>query len=628
MSALTPGAQGPGAWLERFDDHRAGIDCLMCAVDYTAEDIGWGVLLRAGEVSNAYLWRSGDVRGYCVVIFTARHAAVPTELTDAEAAAFWHDALTLGRAIERHYQPLKVNYLLFGNTVPHSHWHVAPRWEAGTDPAPGGPLPLTFLDPCRQNEQQLQQDAADLRLLLVDPGGKPRHTEPVDVHLILRRDGTAGPEVLLSCRAGQVYVTGLWHLPSGHLDGPHEDVVAALIREAAEETGVAIEAADVRFAVTVHHRSPGGSARIGVFFEVRRWQGTPQILEPAVCDAMDWYRLDDLPSPMVAYCRAGLDAYRAGDRLAVHFQQPADPIAYDTAADRLRHIPEARDVGVDRPEAAVCEFAERAVGRIADWSDVSWAREGSHVWRAQGVAGGVWFVKIHQNDRFHDREVGAYRSWVPTLGAAAPRLVAADPALRAIVITAVPGRSLHGVVHAPDEQRRIFHGIGALAAAIHRSAPARPTPGKPVLLGKLERHLDGARAHLALGDEEFIRATAKRLTHLPDLDLMPTHGDFQLRNLLWDGGTLYVIDFERSEEGPAVRDFVRLSDAWAGRPDLYDATMAGYGRPLTSAEKERLVVDSVLDAVSGIQYGTAHGDLELVERGRRILARLRAADCL
>lgn len=60
---------------------------------------------------------------------------------------------------------------------------------------------------------------------------------------------------------------------------------------------------------------------------------------------------------------------------------------------------------------------------------------------------------------------------------------------------------------------------------------------------------------------------------LPALETGPTHGDFQLRNLRWETstGTLYVIDFERSEEDPAVRDFVRLSDAWDGRTDLYEA---------------------------------------------------------
>lgn len=85
-----------------------------------------------------------------------------------------------------------------------------------------------------------------------------------------------------------------------------------------------------------------------------------------------------------------------------------------------------------------------------------------------------------------------------------------------------------------------------------------------------------------------------------------------------------VIDFERSEPGPAVRDLVRLSDAWAGRPDLYAAFLSGYGRSLTAVEEARLVIDAALDSVSGISYGAAHGDPELIERGRRTLARLRA----
>jgi hypothetical protein len=70
---------------------------------------------------------------------------------------------------------------------------------------------------------------------------------------------------------------------------------------------------------------------------------------------------------------------------------------------------------------------------------------------------------------------------------------------------------------------------------------------------------------------------------------------------------------------------VRLSDAWAGRPDLYEALLAGYGRPLTDVEEERLFVDAALDALSGIQFGAAHGDPGLVERGKRTLKRLRAA---
>ncbi|GGR01373.1 hypothetical protein [Streptomyces pilosus] len=42
------------------------------------------------------------------------------------------------------------------------------------------------------------------------------------------------------------------------------------------------------------------------------------------------------------------------------------------------------------------------------------------------------------------------------------------------------------------------------------------------------------------------------------------------------------------------------------------------------AEEAHQVIDATLDSVSGIAYDSAHGDPELVERGRRTPARLRA----
>nr|WP_181411621.1 HIT domain-containing protein [Streptomyces sp. FR1] len=144
----------------------------MCANDFAADDIGWGLLVRRGVVSNAYLWRSGQVRGYAVVIYTGRHVAEPTELDEGEAASFWRDVLALARAVEAFYEPLKMNYLLLGNQIPHAHWHCVPRREAGTDPAPGGPLPFEVLDLGRQDEQQVQADARALRQLLADADGR------------------------------------------------------------------------------------------------------------------------------------------------------------------------------------------------------------------------------------------------------------------------------------------------------------------------------------------------------------------------------------------------------------------------------------------------------------------------
>ncbi|MEV7565666.1 phosphotransferase [Streptomyces tanashiensis] len=455
-----------------------------------------------------------------------------------------------------------------------------------------------------------------------------RHTEPLDVHLLAVRDSKDGREVLLSRRAGDVYASGYWHLPSGHLDGPFEDIVTALVREAREETGLVVDPADVCAAVTVHHRAPAGSARIGVFFEVRRWVGTPEVMEP-VCDAMRWFSFDALPEPMVAYCRAGLDAYRAGATVAVHFQEPGDPVGYDPTVDRLRLVPAA---GADerQPGPEVRAFAERAIGRIAEWSDASWARDISQVWRVTGAGGGVWFVKVHQNAKFHARETAALRGWVPGLGGAGPRLVAADPALLAVVVTAVEGRPLHGAVLAGAEERAVFRSLGVLAARIHASPlPPSPPAVAPVTradrYAKVDRHLEAARPHLAPGDEQHVRAVVERAVVLKPLPLAVTHGDFLIRNILRAAdGSLRVVDFERSEPQPVVRDLVRLLDHFDGREDLCRAFFGGYGQRFTVLEQAHLATEAVLDAVSGIGYGIAHGDPELVERGRRTLARSRA----
>lgn len=449
-----------------------------------------------------------------------------------------------------------------------------------------------------------------------------RYTVPVDVHLILRRAGDEGTEVLLSRRAGPVYATGMWHLPSGHLD-PGEDMTQAVIREAREETGVLISPEDVASAVTVHHRPPSGGSRIGVFFEVRRWEGEPSVREPHRCDGMDWYPLDALPAPMVAYCRAGLDAYRAGLPAAVHFQRPDDAVEHTPAGpDRTRLVPGPPSGAHELPDS-LRRFAEKAVGRIGKAAEVSWIRTGSRVWRLTGRDGGTWFLKRHRGPKFHDREVAAYRTWVPALGPSAPRLVAADTAAQAVVVTALTGRPLHGRALAPADEARVQHALGRLARTLHTSAPAQPAAaGTPA--DKLHRHLQAARPHLGAGDGELVLELARRYADLPRPSLVPTHGDLQYRNvLLTDAGEPRLFDFERAEYAPATRDMVRLSDTWTGRPDLRAAFLGGYGRPLTEAEELRLACESAFDAVSGIAYGTSHADPEVTERARRTLHHLR-----
>ena len=155
------GATWPSDWAER----RRGEGCPMCGPGRPDEnEYEYGVRVLAGRFSDAYLQRASWQRGYTVVIWRGRHVAEPTELAEVEAAGYWREVLRVGSALERHYQPVKLNYQILGNAVPHLHTHLVPRFAE--DPAPGRPLPFPEGEGPDQPEEQLRRDALALRSLV------------------------------------------------------------------------------------------------------------------------------------------------------------------------------------------------------------------------------------------------------------------------------------------------------------------------------------------------------------------------------------------------------------------------------------------------------------------------------
>jgi diadenosine tetraphosphate (Ap4A) HIT family hydrolase len=60
------------------------------------------------------------------------------------------------------YRPLKMNYETLGNSLPHLHTHLIPRFT--TDPRPGQPFPLSAQQPdTKIPDAQLSSDAEALR---------------------------------------------------------------------------------------------------------------------------------------------------------------------------------------------------------------------------------------------------------------------------------------------------------------------------------------------------------------------------------------------------------------------------------------------------------------------------------
>lgn len=135
--------------------------CALLQTDFSDRTVD----VLDGEFAVAALERRSVLPGYCVVMWRHRHVAQPTELTPAEASGYWREVLDVARAVRTLFNPVKLNFLTLGNSVPHLHTHVLPRYH--DDPAAGGPISWEAIFSTESvPEAQLESQAAELRQFL------------------------------------------------------------------------------------------------------------------------------------------------------------------------------------------------------------------------------------------------------------------------------------------------------------------------------------------------------------------------------------------------------------------------------------------------------------------------------
>lgn len=125
------------------------------------------------------------------------------------------------------------------------------------------------------------------------------------VHVFLLRDDA----VLLLRRSNTGYEDGNYSVVAGHLNGD-EDVIAATIREAREETGITLAPEDETVVGVMHRKAD--DERIDFFLIASRWTETMHNAEPEKCDALTWFPRDALPENVIPYIRRALDNERQG----------------------------------------------------------------------------------------------------------------------------------------------------------------------------------------------------------------------------------------------------------------------------------------------------------------------------
>ena len=124
---------------EKWQRWLKGEDCPICRNVVTEPAVA------ELEVSRLMMSADAPMRVYAWLP-TRRHVIELHELADSEGAAFMRDIQTASQAILKHSGAIKMNYEIHGNTVPHLHVHLFPRYIG--DPFEGRPIdPKTIQHP-------------------------------------------------------------------------------------------------------------------------------------------------------------------------------------------------------------------------------------------------------------------------------------------------------------------------------------------------------------------------------------------------------------------------------------------------------------------------------------------------
>lgn len=138
----------------------------------------------------------------------------------------------------------------------------------------------------------------------------PRFQVVPAAYLALVRDGDDGPEVVLQLRRGTGFMDGRWaHGAAGHVE-LGESAPAAAVREAAEELGVQVDAADLVHVATGHRTvvmHEPVEERVDLFLATRAWVGEPAAQEPDKVAELRWWPLAALPDDVVPHERGALE---------------------------------------------------------------------------------------------------------------------------------------------------------------------------------------------------------------------------------------------------------------------------------------------------------------------------------
>lgn len=104
--------------------------CLYCTNNETLKSLMIEVCHL--KVSRMFIFKEQTYKGRCLVAYDG-HVNDLNELSDEQRNLFMEDVCRVTRAMQKVFNPTKINYGAYSDTLSHLHFHLAPKYEGGPE---------------------------------------------------------------------------------------------------------------------------------------------------------------------------------------------------------------------------------------------------------------------------------------------------------------------------------------------------------------------------------------------------------------------------------------------------------------------------------------------------------------
>ena len=105
-------------------------ECLYCQNNDTLHNLM--IEVAKLSVSRMFIFKEQTYHGRCLVAYD-KHVDDLNQLSDEDRNAFMSDVAKVTRAMQKVFNPDKINYGAYSDTLEHLHFHLIPKYVGGPD---------------------------------------------------------------------------------------------------------------------------------------------------------------------------------------------------------------------------------------------------------------------------------------------------------------------------------------------------------------------------------------------------------------------------------------------------------------------------------------------------------------